>query len=72
MRAGGVASIDRACRKLRIFLDELVNGAPPVPLRLFPEYEPMQRSRGVRAAAPTDLFYPDLGAAGAASSRRRR
>ncbi len=53
-------AIDRACRKLRIFLDELVNGAPPVPLKLFPEYEAMQRARGVKAAAPTDLFYPDL------------
>jgi chemosensory pili system protein ChpA (sensor histidine kinase/response regulator) len=31
-----------------------------VPLKLFPEYELMQQARGVRAAAPTDLFYPDL------------
>ncbi len=54
------AAIDRACRKLKIFLDELVNGALPVPLKLFPEYEAMQRERGVKAAAPTDLFYPDL------------
>ncbi len=53
--------VDKSCRKLRIFLDELVKGAPPVPLKLFPEYELMQRSRGVRASAPTDLFYPDLG-----------
>ena len=52
--------VDRACRKLRIFLDELVNGAPPVPLKLFPEYEAMQAARGVTAVAPTDLFYPDL------------
>ncbi|HQR11459.1 MAG TPA: Hpt domain-containing protein [Casimicrobiaceae bacterium] len=51
---------DRACRKLRIFLDELVNGAPPVPLKLYPEYEAMQLLRGIKAAAPTDLFYPDL------------
>ena len=29
--------IDRACRKLKIFLDELVNGASPVPLKLFPD-----------------------------------
>ena len=54
------ACIDRACRKLVIFLDELVGGAPPVPLKLFPEYEAMQRSRGVKAAAATDLFFPDL------------
>jgi chemosensory pili system protein ChpA (sensor histidine kinase/response regulator) len=53
-------AVDRACRKLRIFLDELVNGAPPIPLKLYPEYEAMQVARGVKAAAPTDLFYPDL------------
>ncbi len=52
--------IDRSCRKLKIFLDELVGGAPPVPLKLFPEYELMQQARGVKASAPTDLFYPDL------------
>ncbi|MDQ6917533.1 MAG: Hpt domain-containing protein, partial [Pseudomonadota bacterium] len=52
--------IDRACRKLKIFLDELVGGAYPVPLKLFPEYELMQQARGVKASAPTDLFYPDL------------
>ncbi len=54
------AVVDRACRKLRIFLDELVNGAPPIPLKLYPEYESMQLLRGLKAAAPTDLFYPDL------------
>ncbi len=53
--------IERGCKKLRIFLDELVNGAAPVPLKLFPEYETMQRARGVKATSPTDLFYPDLG-----------
>src|SRR5215831_1948238 len=43
--------VDRACRKLKIFLDELVNGAAPVPLKLYPEYEAMQSARGVKAAA---------------------
>ncbi len=57
-----VDGVDRACRKLRIFLDETVGGVAPVPLRLFPEYEALQHARGVRAAAPTDLFYPDLSA----------
>ena len=61
--AAACPPIDRACRKLRIFLGELVDGAPPVPLKLFPEYEAMQRARGVRAVTPTDLFYPDLSAA---------
>jgi chemosensory pili system protein ChpA (sensor histidine kinase/response regulator) len=56
----GCDLVDRACRKLRIFLDELVGGASPVPLKLFPEYELMQQARGVKAATPTDLFYPDL------------
>ena len=54
------AIVDRACRKLAIFLDELVAGTPPVPLRLFPEYDAMQRLRGVKAAAATDLFFPDM------------
>ena len=52
--------VDRACRKLQVFLDELANGSPPVALKLFPEYEAMQHARGVKAATPTDLFYPDL------------
>ncbi|MFI4923587.1 MAG: Hpt domain-containing protein [Vicinamibacteria bacterium] len=52
--------VDRACRKLRIFLDELVKGVVPVPLKLFPEYEAMQLARGMKAASPTELFYPDL------------
>ena len=38
--------VDRACRRLAMFLDEIVNGAPPVPLKLFPEYEAMQKARG--------------------------
>jgi len=54
------AIVDRACRKLSIFLDELVAGAPPVSLKLFPEYEAMQRLRGVKAAAATDLFFPEM------------
>ena len=54
-----------------IFLDELVNGAPPVPLKLFPEYEAMQAARGVKAAAPTDLFYPDLSPRAPRSRRAR-
>ncbi len=53
--------VDRACRRLRVFLDEISNGAPPVPLSLAPEYEAMRKARGENAAAPTDLFYPDLG-----------
>ncbi|MFI4887701.1 MAG: Hpt domain-containing protein, partial [Burkholderiales bacterium] len=52
--------VDRACRRLRVFLDEISNGAPPVPLALAPEYEAMRKARGEETAALTDLFYPDL------------
>jgi chemosensory pili system protein ChpA (sensor histidine kinase/response regulator) len=69
--ATGCDVVDRACRKLKIFLDELVNGATPVPLKLYPEYEAMQSARGVKAAAPTDLFYPDLSPRAPASRSAR-
>ncbi|HMA32690.1 MAG TPA: hypothetical protein VKT00_12830, partial [Casimicrobiaceae bacterium] len=52
--------IDRACRRLQVLLDEIANGAMPVPLKLFPEYEAMQKARGIEASSPADLFYPDL------------
>src|SRR5438045_1461873 len=65
-----VALIDRACKKLRIFLDELMNGIAPVPLKLYPEFEAMQLARGVKAVAPTDLFYPDLSARAPRSAPR--
>ena len=58
--AATVAIVAQGCQKLRIFLDELVNGAPPVPLKLYPEFERMQQARGISAVTPTDLFYPDL------------
>ena len=31
-----------------------------MPLKLFPEYDAMQRLRGVKAAAATDLFFPEM------------
>src|SRR5438094_7889337 len=58
--SGACDLIDRACRRLKIFLDELVEGSHPVPLKLFPEDEQMQPARGSKAATPTDLCYPDL------------
>src|SRR4051794_2484840 len=54
--------IDRACRRLKVFLHELVDGAPLLALRLYPEYEAMQRARGVQVPTPADLFFPDLSA----------
>jgi chemosensory pili system protein ChpA (sensor histidine kinase/response regulator) len=58
--AAAVDLIDHACSRLRVFLDEIANGAPPVPLKLDAEYESMRKARGEDAPAPTDLFYPDL------------
>jgi len=52
--------VDHAVSRLRVFLDEIANGAPPVPLTLFGEFGAMQKARGVDAPAPADLFYPDL------------
>ena len=52
--------IDRACRKLKIFLDELVGGAHAGAAQALSRIRAMQQARGVKAAAPTDLFYPDL------------
>ena len=63
-----VRDIDRGCRKLAIFLDEVVTGAPPVPLKLFPEYEAMQRLRGVNAA-PRRISFSRKSLAHAASRR---
>ena len=42
------------------YLDELINGVPNQPLRLFPLYQEIQSARGVERIAPVDLFFPDL------------
>jgi chemosensory pili system protein ChpA (sensor histidine kinase/response regulator) len=52
--------VARAVSRLRVFLDEVAHGTPPVPLKLYPEHEAMRKARGEEAPAPTDLFYPDL------------
>ncbi|HEX6793639.1 MAG TPA: Hpt domain-containing protein [Casimicrobiaceae bacterium] len=55
-----VDAVDRACHRLRVFLDDVAKGAPPIPLALAPEYDAMRKARGEEAPAPADLFYPDL------------
>jgi chemosensory pili system protein ChpA (sensor histidine kinase/response regulator) len=61
-------ALDRACRKLRHFLAEVVAGTPLQALKLFPEYEAMQALRGIKNTAASDLFYPDLSARSSSSS----
>ncbi|HSC23555.1 MAG TPA: Hpt domain-containing protein, partial [Casimicrobiaceae bacterium] len=55
-----IVVVDHACSRLRVFLDEVANGAPPIPLALAAEYEAMRRARGLDQPTPADLFYPDL------------
>jgi chemosensory pili system protein ChpA (sensor histidine kinase/response regulator) len=57
---GACAVVERACRRLSLFLAELADGDPPVPLKLFPEYQALQAARGITVVTLTDLFYPDL------------
>jgi chemosensory pili system protein ChpA (sensor histidine kinase/response regulator) len=52
--------VDRAIARLRVFLDEVGSGTPPVPLALAADYDAMRRARGESVPAPADLFYPDL------------
>src|SRR5262249_36946686 len=53
------ATVPRACRNLKSSREAPVGGVPPIPLKLYPEYDAMQRMRGTRQATPTDLFYPE-------------
>jgi len=45
------------------YLEELLAGASPQPLRLFPYYRAVQQMLGVERFHPADLFYPNLQAA---------
>ena len=68
--AAGCDVVDRACRKLKIFLDELVNGVPPVPLKLYPEYEAMQRRAASRPRRRPTSSIPTCRRARRASRQR--
>ena len=57
---GACDVVERACGRLSMFLAELAEGDPPVPLKLFPEYQALQAARGITTIRLTDLFYPDL------------
>jgi chemosensory pili system protein ChpA (sensor histidine kinase/response regulator) len=52
--------VERACHRLSIFLADVAEGEPPVPLKLYPEYAALRAARGITAGTLTDLFYPDL------------
>lgn len=43
------------------YLEELLDGAPFQPVRLFPFYRAVQELLGAQRIHPADLFFPDLG-----------
>ncbi len=45
---------------LTAYLDELVEGAPHQPLRLFPAYKAVMEARGAERVVESELFFPDL------------
>ncbi len=50
----------RALATIGHYLDDLINGQPNQPLRLFSLYREVQATRGLQCASATDLFFPDL------------
>ncbi|HSI23641.1 MAG TPA: Hpt domain-containing protein [Methylophilaceae bacterium] len=52
--------LTRALRALLQYLQSLVDGAPDVPLRLFPEFKAMQEVLGTEIIQESELFFPDL------------
>ena len=44
------------------YLNEVVEGAPHQPVRLFPDYQAVMQARGAERIAESDLFFPDLSA----------
>lgn len=51
---------DQGLTALSRYLDDLMAGAPDVPLRLFPIYRDLLTARGAERISEADLFYPDL------------
>ena len=47
---------------LAAYLDEVVEGAPHQPVRLFPAYQAVMQARGAERISESDLFFPDLSA----------
>ena len=57
---GHLDAIAAACQALTEYLDELLGGAAPQALRLYPYYRDLQLARGIVRIHPTDLYFPDL------------
>ena len=53
-------SIGNAYQAVIEYLDELLTGAQPQPVRLFPYYRSLLEVRGAERIHPADLFFPNL------------
>ena len=52
--------LTKSLQALSTYLQQLVEGAPDVPLRLFPEFKAMLEAQGVVRIQESELFFPDL------------
>jgi chemosensory pili system protein ChpA (sensor histidine kinase/response regulator) len=53
-------TLSAALRALRAYIQALTDGAPDIPLRLFPEFKAMQLAQGAEQVQESELFFPDL------------
>ena len=60
--AAKVQALQASFDALALYLNELVDGAPHQPVRLFPSYQGLMQARGAERIAESDLFFPDLSA----------
>ena len=54
-----VAAFSQGVRTLGAYLDDLVNGVPDIPLRLFPALSTLAVAQGREAPEESSLFFPD-------------
>jgi chemosensory pili system protein ChpA (sensor histidine kinase/response regulator) len=54
------ANLAAAFKALTAYLDDLVEGAPHQPVRLYPAYRDVMAARGADRILESDLFFPDL------------
>jgi chemosensory pili system protein ChpA (sensor histidine kinase/response regulator) len=52
--------LDQGFNTVAKYLDDLMGGAPDVPLALFPMYKKLLEARQVERVSESDLFFPDL------------
>ncbi|UGQ45630.1 hybrid sensor histidine kinase/response regulator [Massilia endophytica] len=60
VNADNVQVVANLYQALAEYLQELVDGAPFQPVRLFPYFRDMQRMLGAERVHPADLFFPDF------------